>query len=201
MPSFLPSMSARLLPGACLACLCVFLAGCAEGNTRTPAAGAAAGTSAPDRSMDAAFFGPATATAPLMAYGRTSDSYKYDRTQPRGLESLAALTAAAKSSGTGAAPSSAAAVQPAVEYRRLGAVAPAVGAVAPIGGGGIVAYQPTIGYIPVGDTMDVRATVSADLRYVNLDLRIQHIDSVQFRQVPIMMGGPVVLPAAAGTGR
>ncbi len=39
-----------------------------------------------------------------------------------------------------------------------------------------VGWDPTIGAIPVGVTLDVKATVSADRRYVQMDLRPQYAD-------------------------
>jgi len=50
-----------------------------------------------------------------------------------------------------------------------------------------VAWDPVIGSIPVGATLDVKATVSADRRYVQLDLRPQVADTnvANWRQVPI----------------
>jgi len=43
-----------------------------------------------------------------------------------------------------------------------------------------VGWDPTIGSIPSGATLDVKATVSADRRYVQLDLRPQVADIVRF---------------------
>jgi len=50
-----------------------------------------------------------------------------------------------------------------------------------------VAWDPVIGSIPVGATLDVKATVSADRRYVQLDLRPQVADTslADWRQIPI----------------
>ncbi|MGB2755642.1 MAG: hypothetical protein WBE00_11125 [Phycisphaerae bacterium] len=50
-----------------------------------------------------------------------------------------------------------------------------------VGGIGSAAYDPQIGAIPVGTTLDVKATVSADRRYVQLDLRPQVADIVNMR--------------------
>jgi len=55
-----------------------------------------------------------------------------------------------------------------------------------------VAWDPVIGSIPVGATLDVKATVSADRRYVQLDLRPQVADTsvANWRQVPVEASGP-----------
>ncbi|MBE3071158.1 MAG: hypothetical protein IMZ66_13065, partial [Planctomycetes bacterium] len=45
-----------------------------------------------------------------------------------------------------------------------------------------VGWDPTIGAIPVGVTLDVKATVSADRRYVQMDLRPQVADLLDYRQ-------------------
>ena len=53
-----------------------------------------------------------------------------------------------------------------------------------------VAWDPTVAAIPVGVTLDVRATVSADRRYVQMDLRPQLANAqLPFRQVPIQAAG------------
>jgi general secretion pathway protein D len=55
-----------------------------------------------------------------------------------------------------------------------------------------VAWDPVIGSIPVGATLDVKATVSADRRYVQLDLRPQVADTAvaNWRQVPVQAVAP-----------
>ncbi|KPJ73383.1 MAG: hypothetical protein AMS14_06580 [Planctomycetes bacterium DG_20] len=54
-----------------------------------------------------------------------------------------------------------------------------------------VAWDPTVGAVPVGTTLDVKATVSADRRYVQMDLRPQVADAPRpFRQVPIEAATP-----------
>ncbi|MCX5648986.1 MAG: hypothetical protein NTX40_07815 [Planctomycetota bacterium] len=60
-----------------------------------------------------------------------------------------------------------------------------------------VAWDPVVGSIPVGATLDVKATVSADRRYVQLDLRPQVADTnvANWRQVPIEAIVPGALPA------
>ncbi|HUU84822.1 MAG TPA: hypothetical protein VM243_15075, partial [Phycisphaerae bacterium] len=60
-----------------------------------------------------------------------------------------------------------------------------------------VAWDPVVGSIPVGATLDVKATVSADRRYVQLDLRPQVADTniANWRQVPIQAIVPAAPPA------
>jgi type II secretory pathway component GspD/PulD (secretin) len=60
-----------------------------------------------------------------------------------------------------------------------------------------VAWDPVVGSIPVGATLDVKATVSADRRYVQLDLRPQVADTAvgTWRQVPIQAIVPGAPPA------
>ena len=55
-----------------------------------------------------------------------------------------------------------------------------------------VAWDPVIGSIPVGATLDVKATVSADRRYVQLDLRPQvaATNIANWRQVPVQAVAP-----------
>jgi len=54
-----------------------------------------------------------------------------------------------------------------------------------------VAWDPVVGAIPVGATLDVKATVSADRRYVQLDLRPQVADTnvANWRQLPVEAAG------------
>jgi len=54
-----------------------------------------------------------------------------------------------------------------------------------------VAWDPVIGSIPVGATLDVKATVSADRRYVQLDLRPQVADTAvaNWRSIPVQAVG------------
>ena len=60
-----------------------------------------------------------------------------------------------------------------------------------------VAWDPVVGSIPVGATLDVKATVSADRRYVQLDLRPQVADTsvANWRQVAIQAVVPLAPPA------
>ena len=53
-----------------------------------------------------------------------------------------------------------------------------------------VAWDPTVAAIPVGVTLDVKATVSADRRYVQMDLRPQLANAeLPFRTIPIQAVG------------
>ena len=53
-----------------------------------------------------------------------------------------------------------------------------------------VAWDPTVAAIPVGVTLDVKATVSADRRYVQMDLRPQQANAeLPFRTIPIQAVG------------
>ena len=54
-----------------------------------------------------------------------------------------------------------------------------------------VGWDPTVGAVPVGVTLDVKATVSADRRYVQMDLRPQVADLVNLRQVPVQAAVPL----------
>ena len=53
-----------------------------------------------------------------------------------------------------------------------------------------VGWDPTVGSIPTGSTLDVKATVSADRRYVQMDLRPQVAGVPVFRQVQIQAATP-----------
>jgi hypothetical protein len=55
-------------------------------------------------------------------------------------------------------------------------------------GGGVVAYNPTISAIPVGAGLDVQAWTSHDLRYVQMNLRLQNVGVPTFRTVNIGFG-------------
>jgi type II secretory pathway component GspD/PulD (secretin) len=68
-----------------------------------------------------------------------------------------------------------------------------------VGAGGVVAYTPTIGVLPIGVMVDVTATVSADRRYVQMNLHpTQTGGTVSY----VAVEGGVVdgAPAAAGAG-
>ena len=64
-----------------------------------------------------------------------------------------------------------------------------------IGGVAEAAYQPIIGAVPIGMTLDVRATVSADRRYVQMDLRPQVSDIVEMRTYGWGGGDAITAPA------
>jgi general secretion pathway protein D len=60
-----------------------------------------------------------------------------------------------------------------------------------------VGWDPTIGTIPTGSTLDVKATVSADRRYVQMDLRPQVAGVPNFRQVTLQAATPALGIATA----
>ena len=53
-----------------------------------------------------------------------------------------------------------------------------------------VGWDPTVGAIPVGTTLDVKATVSADRRYVQMDLRPQIAEITGWDEVDISAAVP-----------
>ncbi|MFO8013007.1 MAG: hypothetical protein R6X20_06835 [Phycisphaerae bacterium] len=53
-----------------------------------------------------------------------------------------------------------------------------------------VGWDPTVGAVPVGVTLDVKATVSADRRYVQMDLRPQVAALDNLRAVPVQAAVP-----------
>jgi Flp pilus assembly secretin CpaC/tetratricopeptide (TPR) repeat protein len=62
----------------------------------------------------------------------------------------------------------------------------------PVVGEAAVGFTPTIGAIPIGMTLDVRATVSADRRYVQMDLTPTFTDTnvANWRAVPVTAAAP-----------
>jgi len=60
-----------------------------------------------------------------------------------------------------------------------------------------VGWDPTIGAIPVGVTLDVKATVSADRRYVQMDLRPQVADIEGFEHSTVTAAVPALGIATA----
>jgi len=64
-----------------------------------------------------------------------------------------------------------------------------------VGGEGAEVYDPTIGAIPVGATLDVKATVSADRRYVQMDLRPQIAELEEMRTYGWGGGAEDIAPA------
>lgn len=65
-----------------------------------------------------------------------------------------------------------------------------VGDLEPVVAEAAVGWDPTIEYITAGSLLDVKATVSADRRYVHLDLRPQVTQTPAFRQVTIQAATP-----------
>jgi general secretion pathway protein D len=55
-----------------------------------------------------------------------------------------------------------------------------VSALTPVVADNVVAYQPTVSYVPTGSVLDVEATISADRRYVTLTIRPQVCTLVKF---------------------
>jgi len=77
-------------------------------------------------------------------------------------------------------------------YIAVATVVTYIADVEPVVAEAAVAWDPTIGAVPVGTTLDVKATVSADRRYVQMDLRPQVADAVRpFRQVEIQAATPL----------
>jgi hypothetical protein len=57
-----------------------------------------------------------------------------------------------------------------------------------VGAAGVVAYRPQTAAIPVGATLVVQAAVSADLRYVNMNIQPQLVGVPTFQNVPVNFG-------------
>jgi len=72
-----------------------------------------------------------------------------------------------------------------------------VGDLEPVVAEAAVAWDPTIHYITAGALLDIKATVSADRRYVHLDLRPQVTQTPTFRQVMITAATPALGIATA----
>ncbi|NIA20809.1 MAG: hypothetical protein GWP05_02305 [Anaerolineaceae bacterium] len=72
-----------------------------------------------------------------------------------------------------------------------------VGDLEPVVAEAAVAWDPTIQYITAGALLDVKATVSADRRYVHLDLRPQVTQTPTFRSVPVTAATPALGIATA----
>jgi type II secretory pathway component GspD/PulD (secretin) len=60
-----------------------------------------------------------------------------------------------------------------------------------------VGWDPTVSSIPTGSTLDVKATVSADRRYVQMDLRPQIAGVPVFRQIQLQAATPAAGIATA----
>jgi hypothetical protein len=155
-------------------------AGCTESGTRT-------GTPAPDpmtyranaAAGDLGFFVPSGVAKPYVVYGEATEQYKNDRVVPGGtyigtVASVPASKPALKTAATDPIP---------MTPKIMAAPAPAPGAI--IIGGGVVGYQPTVGVLPVGALVDVQAWVSADLRYVNLNIHATQTGNAAIRYVNI----------------
>jgi type II secretory pathway component GspD/PulD (secretin)/tetratricopeptide (TPR) repeat protein len=76
-------------------------------------------------------------------------------------------------------------------YLSVGTMVTYVADATPIVGEFAVGWDLTIGAVPVGMTLDVKATVSADRRYVQMDLRPQVVDTniADWRQVTVSASG------------
>jgi general secretion pathway protein D len=75
-------------------------------------------------------------------------------------------------------------------YISVSTVTTYIADVTPVVAQAAVGWDPTIGAIPVGVTLDVKATVSADRRYVQMDLRPQVADIEAFEHSPITAAVP-----------
>ena len=65
-----------------------------------------------------------------------------------------------------------------------------IGDLEPVVAEAAVAWDPTVNFVTAGALLDVKATVSADRRYVHLDLRPQVTQTPTFRQVPVQAATP-----------
>ena len=75
-----------------------------------------------------------------------------------------------------------------------------VAGAAPVVGEAAVGFTPTIGTIPVGTMLDVTATVSADRRYVQMNLHPTMTGAPTFTPVPITAAAPGGVIGAGGAG-
>jgi type II secretory pathway component GspD/PulD (secretin) len=75
-------------------------------------------------------------------------------------------------------------------YISMATVVSYISGINPVVAEAAVGWQPTIAAIPVGVTLDVKATVSADRRYVQMDLRPQLAGTPSFRQVLVSAAVP-----------
>jgi hypothetical protein len=69
-----------------------------------------------------------------------------------------------------------------------GGVSASAQQVPPFFGGGVVAYDPEVAVIQSGALMDVRATVSADRKYVTLDMRNTNSNVRSLQPFPVVTG-------------
>ena len=82
-------------------------------------------------------------------------------------------------------------------YIAVATVTTYIADVTPVVAEAAVGWDPTIGAIPVGVTLDVRATVSADRRYVQMDLRPQVADIQGFEHSTVTAAVPAFGIASA----
>lgn len=160
-------------------------AGCGAAAARPDTPAWAVRADAPAGAAETGFFASSRTAVPLRVYDQPLEAHRTDRVAPIGSEARAAATRTSLVHTPDAAAgrkAEAAGDQPPMTPVRLAAVVPPE----PFVGGGVVAYNLTIGVIPVGPMMGTRATVSADRRYVQLDMTLQNVTGVQFRQVPIV---------------
>lgn len=75
-------------------------------------------------------------------------------------------------------------------YISVSTVTTYIADVEPVVAEAAVGWDPTIGAIPVGVTLDVKATVSADRRYVQMDLRPQVADIEGFDESIVQAAVP-----------
>jgi tetratricopeptide (TPR) repeat protein len=82
-------------------------------------------------------------------------------------------------------------------YISVSTVTTYIADVTPVVAEAAVGWDPTIGAIPVGVTLDVKATVSADRRYVQMDLRPQVADIEGFEHSTVTAAVPALGIATA----
>ena len=82
-------------------------------------------------------------------------------------------------------------------YISVSTVTTYVADITPVVAEAAVGWDPTIGAIPVGVTLDVKATVSADRRYVQMDLRPQVADIEGFEHSTVTAAVPALGIATA----
>jgi hypothetical protein len=162
-------------------------AGCAASEARPDGYTFVGRTGVAGDALDSGLFTSNRAAVPLVIYDQPVEAHRTDRVAARGSEARAvAVQTSVTHTPDAVAARKAASVDPPLAPVRLAAAPPPPVVV----GGGVVAYNVTVGAIPVGAAMDVRATVSADRRYVYLNLNLQNVTAVQFRQVPLVVAVP-----------
>jgi hypothetical protein len=70
----------------------------------------------------------------------------------------------------------------------------------PFFGGGVVAYDPEVSVIQSGALLDTRATVSADRKYVTLDMRLTNSNVRSLQPFPVVAGPQGFVGGAALNG-